>query len=62
MALKGTEKALADAMHAAATGAAGDPRKAWEAVAKAISDHITAYATVTGTTPNGGPLVEGRVT
>jgi hypothetical protein len=61
MALKGTEKALADALHAAATGTAGDPKKAWEAVAKAISNHITANAVVSGTTPNGGPLQMGKV-
>lgn len=61
MALKGTEKSLAEAMYAAAKDAAGDPGKAWEAVAKVLIPHLTANATVTGTTPNGGPLLEGRV-
>jgi len=59
--LTGTEKKLADAMYAAAKGADGNPEKAWEAVAKALVPHLTENTVVTGTTPNGGPVQQGKI-
>lgn len=61
MPLTGTEKKLADAMYAAAKTAGGDPEKAWEAVAKALVPHLVSNTEVTGTTPNGGPLQQGKI-
>ncbi|MDQ3234234.1 MAG: hypothetical protein M3Q07_20700 [Pseudobdellovibrionaceae bacterium] len=62
MPLKGTEDALADALFSAATATKGDAKVAWENVAKIIVGHITESAVVTGTTPNGGPVVDGKIT
>jgi hypothetical protein len=61
MPLKGTEDALGDALHSAATAVDGDPKAAWKAVAEAIIDHLTTNALVTGTTPNGGPMADGKI-
>ncbi len=62
MPLKETEEALADALHKAATGVHGDPKAAWTAVADALTRHITSNALVTGTTPNGGPMTDEKIT
>ncbi len=62
MPLAGTESALGNDLYAAATGASGDPKKAWEEVAKVIISHITTNAVVTGGTPSGGPVTGGKVT
>jgi hypothetical protein len=59
--LTGTESALADALHAAATATSGDAKAAWKKVAEIIISHITGNSLVTGTTPNG-PLTNGKVT
>ena len=61
MPLAGTENALADALHAAATATSGDAKAAWKKVAEILIRHITSNALVTGTTPNG-PLTNGKVT
>lgn len=61
MPLEGTEAALADALHEAATGTNGDPKAAWKAVAETLVKHITTNALVTGTTPNGGPMADGKI-
>lgn len=62
MPLNGTEDALANALAAAAAAAEGDEKEAWKKVAEVIISHITANALVTGSTPNGGPLVGGKIT
>ncbi|MDQ3233499.1 MAG: hypothetical protein M3Q07_16910 [Pseudobdellovibrionaceae bacterium] len=62
MPLKGSEGKLAAALKAAAKSTEGDEDKAWEKVAQAITAHLTESAVVTGSTPNGGPLMDGRVT
>ncbi len=63
MPLIGSENLLAEALSSAATGALGDQKEAWKKVAKAIIDHITANALVTGTASSGGgPIAGGRVT
>lgn len=36
-------------------------RNHWKSIIKAILEHITTHATVTGNTPNGGPVVGGKV-
>jgi hypothetical protein len=61
MPLAGTEDALAEAMHAAATSADGDSKAAWKKVAKTIIAHITSNAVVTGVVPNG-TIANGKVT
>ena len=34
----------------------------WEMIIKHIEDNIIQNATITGTTPNGGPLMGGKIT
>ncbi len=62
MPLKGSEGKLAAALKAAARSEEGDEERAWEKVAEAITSHMTENGVVTGSTPNGGPLMDGRVT
>ncbi len=62
MPLKGSEGKLADALKAAAKSEEGDEGKSWDKVAEAITSHITENALVTGSTPNGGPLANGKIT
>ncbi|MDQ3234204.1 MAG: hypothetical protein M3Q07_20550 [Pseudobdellovibrionaceae bacterium] len=62
MPLKGSEGKLAAALKAAAKSEEGDEDRAWEKVAEAITDHVTENAVVIGSTPNGGPLVDGKIT
>ena len=38
-----------------------DPEEAWKAFAKVIITHLVENSQVTGTTPNGGPLVDGKL-
>ena len=40
---------------------AKDLNQAWQKVAEIIIEHIQTNAVVTGTTPNGGPLVDGKI-
>ncbi|MDQ3234466.1 MAG: hypothetical protein M3Q07_21905 [Pseudobdellovibrionaceae bacterium] len=61
MPLKGTEGLLGSLLYEAATNAKGVTKEAWEAIAQAIVDHITSNALVTGTTPNGGPMTDGKI-
>lgn len=61
MPLGGTENKLAEKIIADLEGTE-DHKEAWKKVAKVILDHITANALVTGTTPNGGPLTDGKIT
>ncbi len=61
MPLQGSEKMLAASLSSAAKSTDGDADKAWEKVAEAIVQHITGNAVITGTTPNGGPLLEGKI-
>lgn len=63
MPLGGAEEALGEALYQAAIASEGDRQVAWKKVAKAMTDHITKNALVTGTCPpNGGPLTLGKVT
>ncbi len=62
MPLQGSEQSLAAALKSAAKSTDGDAERAWEKVADAIIRHITENALVTGTTPNGGPIMEGKIT
>ena len=61
MALKGSEEKLAVAILSALFGVT-DHGEAWRKVAKVILNHITENAVVTGTTPQGGPLTQGKIT
>ncbi len=62
MPLQGSENAFAAALKTAAKFTDGDSDKAWERLAASIIQHITQNAVITGTTPNGGPLMDGKVT
>jgi hypothetical protein len=60
--LQGSEQSLADALKSAAKSTDGDADRAWEKVVDTIIRHITANAVITGATPNGGPIMEGKLT
>jgi hypothetical protein len=60
--LQGSEQSLADALKSAAKSTDGDADRAWEKVADTIIRHIAENAVITGTTPNGGPIMEGKIT
>ena len=62
MPLQGSEQSLADALKSAAKSTDGDADSAWERVADTIIRHITENAVITGTTPSGGPIMEGKIT
>jgi hypothetical protein len=60
--LQGSEQSLAAALKSAAKSTDGDADKAWEKAARIIIQHITENAIITGTTPNGGPIMDGKIT
>ena len=60
MPLTGTAKILGKKL-AAEVQKAEDPEKAWAKAAEIILKHIIANALVTGTTPNGGPMTDGKI-
>jgi hypothetical protein len=60
--LQGSEQSLAVALKSAAKSTDGDADKAWEKVAGIIIQHIMENAIITGTTPNGGPIKDGKIT
>lgn len=60
MPLTGTAKALGKKL-AKEVQQAGNTEKAWAKAAEIILKHIIANALVTGNTPNGGPMADGKI-